>query len=59
MKNLKIRPCLDEEGVVNSCRMCWENGKWNVLPRLFMYEIEGRDGCYCSDCAKKIAKEGV
>lgn len=52
MKNLKITPC-EGEGA-GSCKMCTDNGKWNRNWMCFLYRIEGRDGCYCSDCVKKI-----
>ncbi len=35
--------------------MCTDNGKWNRNWMCFLYEIEGHEGCYCSECAKKIA----
>lgn len=57
MNNLEITPC-EGEGQ-GSCRMCLDNGKWNRMWMCFLYKIEGRDGCYCSDCVEKIAKEGV
>ena len=40
-----------------SCKRCADNGKWNRAWMCFLYEIDGYDGCYCSNCVKEIAKE--
>lgn len=52
MNNLKITQCRGEGQV--SCKMCDDNGKWNRNWMCFLYEIEGYEGCYCSECVKKI-----
>lgn len=52
---MKIVQCSgDGQG---SCKRCIDNGKWNVNWMCFLYKIEGLDGCYCSDCVKKITEE--
>lgn len=52
MSNLKITQCKgDGQG---SCKMCLDNGKWNRTWMCFLYKIEGYEGCYCSECVKKI-----
>ena len=48
MSNLKITRCQGEGQ--GSCKMCSDNGKW----KCFLFKIEGLEGCYCSDCVKKI-----
>lgn len=53
MSHLKIKRCKGEGQ--GSCKMCTDNGKWNRNWMCFLYEIEGHEGCYCSECAKKIA----
>lgn len=53
MSHLKITRCKGEGQ--GSCKMCTDNGKWNRNWMCFLYEIEGYEGCYCSECAKKIA----
>lgn len=52
---MKITKCSGEGQ--GSCKRCTDNGKWNVNWMCFLYEIEGLDGCYCSDCVKEIQKE--
>ena len=52
MSHLKITRCKGEGQ--GSCKMCMDNGKWNTNWMRFLYEIEGYEGCYCSECAKKI-----
>lgn len=53
-KSLKVTKCKgDGQG---SCKMCTDNGKWNRNWMCFLYKIEGYEGCYCSDCVKKIVQ---
>lgn len=52
MSKLKIRQC-EGEGQGN-CKRCTDNGKWNRMWMCFLYEIEGREGCYCRECVKEI-----
>ena len=52
MSNLKITRCTGEG--MGSCKMCNDNGNWNASWMCFLYEIEGLEGCYCSDCVKEI-----
>lgn len=52
MSNIKVTKCKGEGQ--GSCKMCSDNGKWNRNWMCFLYEIEGYDGCYCSDCVEKI-----
>lgn len=52
MSHLKITRCKGEGQ--GSCKMCMDNGKWNTNWMCFLYEIEGYEGCYCSECAKRI-----
>lgn len=49
---LKITQCKGEGD--GSCKMCSDNGIWNVSWMCFLYKIEGYDGCYCHECVKKI-----
>ena len=50
--DLKIKQC-EGEGQ-GSCKMCSDNGIWNRQWMCFLYNIEGKEGHYCSDCVKKI-----
>jgi len=34
-----------------------DNGKWNRSWMCFLYKIEGYEGCYCSECVKKIMED--
>lgn len=52
---IKITQCTGEGQ--GSCKMCSDNGKWNRTWMCFLYEIEGYDGCYCSECVKKIKEQ--
>lgn len=54
--SLKITQCKGEGQ--GSCKMCSDNGKWNISWMCFLYHIEGYPGCYCRDCVKKIQKKG-
>lgn len=38
----------------SQCRRCKERGKWNVQWCCFMYEIEGKEGHYCKNCADEL-----
>ena len=55
MAEIKITKCTGEGQ--GSCKRCSEKGKWNIMWTCFLYEIEGYEGCYCSDCVKEIKKE--
>ena len=55
MTKLKITQCPGEGQ--GSCKRCSDNGKWNRNWMCFLYKVEGREGCYCSDCIKEIQKE--
>ena len=55
MSSLKITQCKGEGQ--GSCKMCDDNGKWNRNWMCFLYEIGGREGCYCADCVKKIMED--
>ena len=52
MSNLKITRCQGEGQ--GSCKMCSDNGKWNRNWMSLLFKVEGFEGCYCSDCVKKI-----
>lgn len=52
---IKVRRCSgDGQG---SCKRCADNGQWNRHWMAFLYEIDGRPGCYCWGCVKKIQEE--
>lgn len=55
MNPRKVTRCVDEGQ--GSCKRCSDKGKWNRMWMCFLYEIEGYEGCYCSDCVKEIQKE--
>lgn len=55
MANLKITQCKGEG--FGSCKMCKDNGKWNMNWMCFLYDVAGYDGHYCWDCVKKIQAE--
>lgn len=40
-----------------SCKRCLDKGIWNRRWMCFLFEIDGYDGCYCSDCVKEISEE--
>ena len=52
MSDFKITKCTGEGQ--GSCKRCSDNGKWNRSWMCFLYKIEGYEGCYCSECVKKI-----
>lgn len=54
-KSIKVTQCRGEGQ--GSCKRCADNGKWNRAWMCFLYEIDGYDGCYCSNCVKEIARE--
>lgn len=56
MNNLKITQCRDEGQ--GSCKRCNDYGIWNRHWMSMLYEIEGYEGCYCSDCVGKIKEDG-
>lgn len=52
---MKVTQC-EGEGQ-GSCTMCNANGTFNVQWMCFLYKVEGYEGCYCSDCVKKIRQQ--
>ena len=48
----KITRCSGEGQ--GSCKRCTDKGKWNRTWMCFLYEIEGYEGCYCSDCVLEL-----
>lgn len=52
---MKVTQCTGEG--MGSCKRCSDNGDWNINWMCFLYKIEGYEGCYCSDCVKKIREE--
>ena len=36
------------------CTLCKKRGKWNINWMCFLYEIEGKDGVYCKNCADEL-----
>ena len=41
------------------CTLCKKRGKWNVKWMCFLYEVEGKEGVYCKNCADELATEGI
>lgn len=39
------------------CKRCSDKGKFYRTWCCFLYDIDGYDGHYCSDCTKKILAE--
>lgn len=39
------------------CAGCKIRGIWNVQWMCFLYNIEGKEGVYCSKCVNEIRKE--
>lgn len=37
-----------------SCKRCSDRGLWNRNWMCFLFEVEGFEGCYCSNCVKEI-----
>lgn len=52
---LKVTRCKGEGQ--GTCKMCSDNGKWNVNWMCLLFRVEGREGCYCSDCVRKIMEK--
>lgn len=52
---MKVTQC-EGEGQ-GGCTMCNANGVFNVQWMCFLYKVEGYEGCYCSDCVKKIRQQ--
>ena len=50
--SVKVTQCKGEGQ--GSCKMCSDNGKWNRNWVSMLYRIDGYEGCYCSECVKKI-----
>lgn len=55
MSDLKITQCAGEGQ--GSCTRCDDRGIWNRHWMSMLYEIDGYEGCYCSDCVKEIMEE--
>lgn len=55
MDLIKVNRCKGEGQ--GSCKRCSEKGKGNRVWMCSLYEIEGREGCYCFDCVKELLKE--
>ena len=55
MSELKITQCKGEGQ--GSCKRCSDKGIWNSHWCCFLYEIEGMEGCYCSNCVKEIKEK--
>jgi len=36
------------------CSLCKKRGKWNVQWMCFLYEVEGKEGVYCKNCADEL-----
>ena len=41
------------------CALCKKRGKWNVTWMCFLYEVEGKDGVYCKNCADELAMQDI
>ena len=41
------------------CALCKKRGKWNVQWMCFLYEVEGKDGVYCENCADELKMQDV
>ena len=51
----KVTKCTgDGQG---SCKRCSDLGKYCRNWMVFLYKIEGFEGCYCSDCMNVILSE--
>lgn len=48
----KITQCKGEGQ--GSCKRCNDHGLWNRHWMSMLYKIEGHEGCYCSECVRKI-----
>lgn len=45
------------ENKPGNCIRCKSLGRWSLNWIAFMYKIEGKDGLYCWECARKIKEE--
>lgn len=54
---LRIEQCSGEGQ--GSCKMCSDNGKWNVNWMCFLYRVDGYDGIYCHECVEKIIENHI
>ena len=52
---MKYKVC-EGEGQ-GSCTRCEDKGKWNRHWMCFLFEIEGKDGCYCQNCLNELREE--
>lgn len=52
---MKVTQCVGEGQ--GSCKRCRDKGKWNRNWMVFLYDIDGYEGHYCSDCLKEIRRE--
>jgi hypothetical protein len=52
---LKITRCTGNGQ--GECTRCKQLKGWSREWMTFLYKIEGRDGLYCGDCVRQIAKE--
>lgn len=41
------------------CALCKKRGKWNVQWMCFLYEVEGKEGVYCKNCADELKMQDV
>ena len=39
---------------LGQCALCKKRGKWNVQWMCFLYEVEGKEGVYCKNCADEL-----
>ena len=53
-RSLKITSCTGEGQ--GSCKRCNDHGLWNRHWMSLLYKIKGYEGCYCSECVKKIVE---
>jgi len=37
-----------------SCMLCSSRGIWNRSWMCFLYQVDGYDGIYCSNCVKEL-----
>lgn len=56
MNQIKVTRCKGEGQ--GECRRCKQTKGWGLNWMCILYEIEGREGCYCFDCVKEILKGG-
>ena len=53
----RITPHVRGEGQ-GSCKRCNDHGLWNRYWMSLLYKIEGYEGCYYSECVKRIVVKG-